>query len=253
MRIVRYQLPDGEHGYGSLDGDHIRELPGLHTDAEPGPVVASVGSVRLLAPCEPTKVVCVGRNYAAHIRERGHDWPQQPFPFLKGPNTVVGHEADVIRPKGVERFDFEAELVLVFGKQAYQVPAERWRDYVIGVTCGNDFTVRDWQEPGVQWFRAKSSDTLCPLGPWIETDVEDPERLQIRTLVSGEVRQDSNTSDLVFKLPEVVEYVTSTVTFEPGDVVLTGTPGGVGNVDPGDVVEVEIEAIGTLRNTIVEG
>jgi len=252
MRIVRYQRPDGRAGYGSLDADDICQLPGLDAAAEPGDVVASLSDVTLLAPCKPTKVVCAGRNYAAHIKERGQEWPQEPFLFLKGPNTVVGHGAEVIRPKGVERFDYEAELTLVFGKRAHRVPAAQWRDYVVGFTCGNDYSVRDWQKENVQWFRAKSSDTLCPLGPWIETDVPEPEQLRIRTLVNGDVRQDSNTSDLVFKLPQLVEFLTSTVTFEPGDVVLTGTPSGVGNVDPGDVVEVEIEGIGTLRNTIVE-
>jgi len=251
MRIVRCAV-DGQGRYGIIDGDEVRELGGL-ADTAGGGVVGRLDDLTLLAPCEPTKVVCVGRNYAAHVREMGRDWPAEPFSFMKGPNSVIGPDGAALRPSGIERFDFEGELTVVFGHRAKAVSAEDWRNYVIGFTCGNDFTIRDWQLATVQWFRAKSSDALCALGPWIETEIEDPGSLAIRTTVDGNVRQDSTTSDLIFTVPELIEFLSATVTFEPGDVLLTGTPGGVGNIGPGEVVEVEIEKIGTLRNTVAEG
>ena len=250
MQIVRYAV-DGGSAYGVIDGTDIRELDGLSATTA-GAVVGPLDDLTLLAPCEPTKVVCVGRNYAAHVREMGRDWPQEPFSFMKGPNSVIGPNGAALRPAGIERFDFEGELTVVFGRRAKRVPAENWKDYVVGFTCGNDFTIRDWQLTTVQWFRAKSSDALCALGPWIETEIDDPGSLAIRTTVDGEVRQDSTTSDLIFTVPKLIEFLSATVTFEPGDVVLTGTPGGVGNIEAGQVVEVEIEKIGTLRSTVAE-
>lgn len=253
MRIIRYRGDDGSR-YGLLTEGLIRTLEGSpYGQFTFGSVVGDAADFTLLAPSEPTKVVCVGRNYATHVEEMGRTLPSQPFIFLTAPNAVIGPHQPVIRPPNVKRFDYEGELAVVVGREASRIQERAWRDYVLGFTCGNDMTVRDWQESDGQWARAKSSDTLCPLGPWIETEVVDPEALALRTYVNGEVRQDSSTSDLVFGIGELLTFITRYMTLMPGDVVLTGTPGGVGPVDDGDVVEVDIEDVGRLRNPIKRG
>lgn len=252
MRILRY-VPhkDAVPGWSVLQGDEVMEADGdLADGVEPGASVGALRNLQLLAPCSPSKVICVGRNYAAHVKEMGRDWPERPFVLLKGPNAVVGHGADVLRPSEVERFDFEGELAVVLRRRARDVDADDWRSVVAGYTCANDLTARDWQEADGQWARAKSADTFCPLGPWIETEVDDPEALRLRTRVNGEIHQDSRTDDLIFGIGELLAFVTQALTLEPGDVVLTGTPGGVGPLQVGDVVEVEIESIGVLRNRV---
>lgn len=220
--------------------------------ADPGDPVGAWDELEHLAPCTPSKIICVGRNYAAHIAEMGREFPSEPFAFLKGPNTIVGDGASVRRPRHVERFDFEGELAMVVGRRASMVTADQLDEYVLGYTIGNDLTVRDWQTADRQWLRAKSSDTFCPLGPVIQTRVDDPQNLWLRTWVNGELRQDGRTDDLVFGLGTLLEHLTATITLEPGDVVLTGTPSGVGPLVAGDVVEVGIEGLGVLRNDVVD-
>lgn len=197
----------------------------------------------------PSKIVAVGRNYAEHAKELGNEAPAEPIIFLKPPSTVLKPGGAIVRPPQSQRVDFEGELAIVIGKRARNVPAARWRDVVLGFTCANDVTARDLQKKDVQFTRAKSFDTFCPLGPHIESDL-DPSDLAITTRVNGEVKQNSRTSKMIFDCATIVEFITSIMTLEAGDVILTGTPAGVGPLSSGDAVEVEIEGIGTLRNVV---
>jgi 2-keto-4-pentenoate hydratase/2-oxohepta-3-ene-1,7-dioic acid hydratase in catechol pathway len=215
----------------------------------PGRMPGTVDEVQFLAPCEPSKILCVGRNYASSVQARGHPWPEMPFVFLKTPNAVVGPNAVVLRPDGIDTFEYEGELAAVIGKTATQVRAADVNDYILGYTVGNDMTVRDWQASDPHWTRAKSSDTLCPLGPWIETEL-DPANLLIETRVNGELQQRGRTDDLIFSIGEIVAFISRTMTLIPGDVVLTGAPIGTRPVVAGDEVAVTVEGIGTLRNRI---
>ena len=197
----------------------------------------------------PSKIVCVGRNYADHARELGNEAPSEPIIFLKPPSAVLAPGGRIVRPPQSQRVDFEGELALVIGREARNVAEGSWRDFVAGFTCANDVTARDLQKKDVQFTRGKSFDTFCPIGPWIETDL-DPASLRLITRVNGEVRQDGNTSQMIFSCGFIIAFITSIMTLAPGDVVLTGTPAGVGPLNAGDTVEVEIEGIGTLRNVV---
>ncbi|HEU4521312.1 MAG TPA: fumarylacetoacetate hydrolase family protein [Thermoanaerobaculia bacterium] len=205
--------------------------------------------VSLLPPVVPSKIVCIGRNYADHAKELGNEPPQEPIIFLKPPSAVIGPEETIVRPKQSQRVDFEGELALIVGKPARNIAADDWRDSILGFTCANDVTARDLQKKDVQFTRGKGFDTFLPLGPCMATDL-DPSKLHISTRVNGEVRQDGNTADMIFSCGRIVEFITSVMTLFPGDVILTGTPAGVGPLEAGDVVEVEIEGIGTLRNVV---
>ncbi len=207
--------------------------------------------VRLLAPVLPSKVVAVGRNYADHAREMGGEPPAEPVLFLKPSTAVVGHGDPIAYPvKLTQRVDFEGELAVIIGRLCREVPAAQAAEVIFGYTCANDVTARDLQARDGQWTRAKGFDTFCPLGPWIETDA-DPADLQLTTEVNGEVRQQARTSQLLYDVPALVEYVSTVMTLLPGDVLLTGTPAGVGPLEDGDEVSVTIENVGSLRNTVV--
>ena len=249
MRLVRYRK--GEHsGAGVLVGEYVHDVgDGPLGRTEPGPRVAALDEVELLAPCDPRVVVCSGSNYAGQIAEKQRPWPTQPALFLKAPNAVVGPGAAVIRPAGLRRLEYEGELAVVIGRTAHEVPEASFADYVLGYTCANDITADDWRADG-QWTRAKSADTFCPLGPWIETDVADPGALPLRTRVNGRVVQDGTTADMVFGVGALLAFVTRWITLRPGDVLLTGSPAGVGPLLPGDVVEVEIDGVGRLTNPV---
>ena len=197
----------------------------------------------------PSKIVAVGRNYAEHAKELGNEAPSEPIIFLKPPSALLSHEGKIVRPPQSQRVDFEGELAMVIGKRAHNVKAERWRDVVRGFTCANDVTARDIQKKDVQFTRGKGFDTFCPLGPHIETEL-DPADLSLVTRVNGEVKQNGRTSNMIFPCPFIIEFITSVMTLEPGDVILTGTPAGVGPLQSGDTVEVEIQGIGTLRNHV---
>jgi 2-keto-4-pentenoate hydratase/2-oxohepta-3-ene-1,7-dioic acid hydratase in catechol pathway len=197
----------------------------------------------------PTKIVAVGRNYADHAKELGNDTPPEPIIFLKPPSALLAHEGTIVRPPQSQRVDYEGELVIVIGSHARNVRADRWRDVVKGFTCGNDVTARDLQKKDVQFTRAKGFDTFCALGPCIETDL-DPGDLSLVTRVNGQVKQNGRTSQMVFSCGVIVEFISSVMTLEPGDVIFTGTPSGVGPLNAGDTVEVEIQGIGTLRNHV---
>ncbi len=212
----------------------------------------SLADVRLLAPIVPSKVVAIGKNYAAHAREMGGEAPDEPVIFLKPSTSVIGPADAILRPAALsQRVDFEGELAVVIGKIARNLSPERAMDAVFGYTCANDVTARDLQAKDGQWARAKGFDTFCPLGPWIETEL-DPADLEITTTVNGEKRQNSRTSLLLHDVPALISYVTAVMTLLPGDVLLTGTPDGVGPLEPGDQVSVTIEDIGTLTNRVTD-
>lgn len=249
MRLIRYRL--GEHvATGALVGDRVHEIgDGPPGQGPPGREVAALGDVELLAPCDPRVIVCAGSNYGGQIAEKGRPWPKQPPLFLKALNTVIGPGEAILRPSELQRLEYEGELAVVIGRTARDVPEEAFADYVLGYTCANDVTADDWRADG-QWARAKSADTFCPLGPWIETDVADPGALPLRTRVNGRVVQDGTTADMVFGVGALLAFVTRWITLRPGDVLLTGSPAGVGPLLPGDVVEVEIDGVGRLTNPV---
>ena len=197
----------------------------------------------------PTNIICVGRNYAEHAKELGNEAPSEPILFLKPPSAILAPGGTIVRPSASQRVDFEGELAIVIGREAKNVKAADWRDYVRGFSCANDVTARDLQKKDVQFTRGKGFDTFCPIGPHIETDL-DVSDLRVTTRVNGETRQDGRTSQMIFSGGVLVEFITAIMTLVPGDVILTGTPAGVGPLQAGDVVEVEIEGIGVLRNDV---
>jgi 2-keto-4-pentenoate hydratase/2-oxohepta-3-ene-1,7-dioic acid hydratase in catechol pathway len=207
-------------------------------------------AVRLLPPVLPSKVVAIGKNYADHATEMGGDVPVQPLIFLKPSTSVVGQGDAIAYPPSSSRVDFEGELAVVIGRLCRDVPEAVAMEAVFGYTCANDVTARDQQSSDGQWSRAKGYDTFCPLGPWIETDL-DPADLRLTTTLAGEVKQDSSTAKLVHKIPALIAYITACMTLLPGDVILTGTPEGVGPMQVGDEVSVEIEGIGRLTNRVM--
>ncbi len=210
-----------------------------------------LADVRLLAPVLPSKVVAIGKNYADHVAEMGGEQPPEPVLFLKPSTAVIGPREPIVYPATLsERVDFEGELAVVIGRLCRQVPPSRVPDVIFGYTCANDVTARDLQARDGQWDRAKGFDTFCPLGPWIETDA-DPVDLELTTVVNGEIRQSSRTSLLLHNVTALVTFVSSVMTLLPGDVLLTGTPAGVGPLKDGDEVSVTIEGIGTLTNEVV--
>jgi 2-keto-4-pentenoate hydratase/2-oxohepta-3-ene-1,7-dioic acid hydratase in catechol pathway len=248
-RYVRYSA-GGATSYGILDGQTVREISGdLFTNPRPTGQTHALNQVKLLAPATPQKVIAVGLNYITHLGER----PAATYPglFAKMPTSIVGPEADVIYPADATNLHFEGELVVVIGKRAQNVTAADAPKYIFGVTAGNDISERDWQRADLQWFRAKASDTFGPLGPMIVTGLNYGDLL-LQTRVNGEVLQSQRTKDLIFDVPAIVSYISRYVTLEPGDVIYTGTPGTTKAMKPGDVVEVEIEGIGILRNKIVK-
>ncbi|AUB55156.1 hypothetical protein BK007_03430 [Methanobacterium subterraneum] len=205
--------------------------------------------VKILPPVEPSKVVCVGLNYQDHAEELNMELPEEPILFLKPNTTVIGHEDSIIYPPQSHQVDYEAELAVVMGKNARFVGKDDAMSYVAGYTILNDVTARDLQQKDGQWTRAKSFDTFCPLGPWIETDM-DPSNQNISLKLNGNVKQDSTTGNMIFPVEELVEYISHIMTLNPGDVIATGTPPGVGAMQVGDVVEVTVEGVGTLINRV---
>jgi 2-keto-4-pentenoate hydratase/2-oxohepta-3-ene-1,7-dioic acid hydratase in catechol pathway len=251
MKIVRIKAGD-DIAYGVADAEGVLVYRGTPFVAwEPTETVVPWDRVQLLSPVIPTKVVCVGRNYVDHAGEQGVDLPQEPIIFLKPATAVVGPDASVVLPPESSEVHHEAELAAVINRVARNARAEDASQYILGYTAANDVTARDLQKKDGQWTRAKGFDTFCPLGPAIETELDPLERLAVICRVNGDVRQAGFTSDMVFGVAELFEFITSVMTLLPGDVILTGTPGGVGRIDGGDTVEVEIDGIGTLSNPVV--
>jgi 2-keto-4-pentenoate hydratase/2-oxohepta-3-ene-1,7-dioic acid hydratase in catechol pathway len=257
LKLCRFVHPSfADPRYGLIDGDAIFPLDERQVFSrrsfEPRDAAERLplDEVRLLAPASPTKIVCVGRNYREHAAELGNEMPAEPLLFLKAPSSVIAHEETIVLPAYSERVEHEGELAVVIGLRARAIrDDEDPLDYVLGYTCLNDVTARDLQRRDVQFTRAKSFDTFCPFGPHVATGV-DPLDLRVETRVNGEVRQRGRTSEMAFSVPFLVRYVSSMMTLEPGDVISTGTPAGVGPLRDGDTVEVEVEAVGTLRNRV---
>lgn len=254
MRIVRYSV--GEEGpvrYGWLLEGHIGPLEGdLFSGYRRGATQIPWEQARMYAPVLPGKIVCVGRNFAAHAEEHGAEVPEIPLIFLKPPSSVIGPGGTITLPPQSKQVEHEAELAVVIGRRGRWVGLEEARGYVLGYTVANDVTARDLQRRDGQWTRAKGFDTFCPLGPWIETEFDDADVL-VTAHVNSEMRQMASTRDMVFTVPQLIAYVSSVMTLEPGDVLLTGTPAGVGPLADGDLVEVSVEGIGSLRNPVAAG
>jgi 2-keto-4-pentenoate hydratase/2-oxohepta-3-ene-1,7-dioic acid hydratase in catechol pathway len=247
MRVLRLRTPEGGSSFAEADGatahllDRAPWLGGSRSGRS-----APWRDADLLCPVVPTKIVCIGRNYAAHARELGHDVPSEPLLFLKAPSALTGPGGTIVVPPESSRVEHEAELTLVIGRKAKNVAPADWAAYVFGFTAACDVTARDLQKKDVQFTRSKSFDTFCPVGPWIETEL-DLARATIRCRVNGQTRQDGVTTSMIFDVPTLVAYVSRMMTLEPGDVILTGTPEGVGPLVDGDHLEVEVGGVGTLR------
>ncbi|MCS5659272.1 MAG: fumarylacetoacetate hydrolase family protein [Dehalococcoidia bacterium] len=250
--FARFEI-DGTVLHGIVEGHAIKEISGspLNDYSETGNS-HNLQDVKLLPPVSPRKIVAIGLNYRSHLGDK--PGPAAPEPFLKSSTTVVGQGDNIVIPKvaieeGV-KIQPEAELALVIGKDCKGATQENALDYVFAYTCGNDVSARDWQANDLQWARAKSSDTFGPIGPWMTTDL-DPTNIQVICRVNGEEKQNQNTSDLLHPVTKIIEYVSSVITLQAGDVIMTGTPGTPGDIHPGDVVEVELSGVGVLTNPVV--
>ena len=265
MRIARFAAAGKDPAYGIIElavdgGENPDTIATLNNDPLAGAAVNYTGErhhledVRLLAPVIPrSKVVAVGKNYAEHAAEMGTEVPADaPLLFFKPNTSVIGPGEQIVRPRGCENLHFEGELAIIIGRICKEVPRERAAEVIFGYTIANDITARDWQASDDQWARAKGSDTFCPLGPWVNThlSIEEASKLAIETHVNDEPRQRGNTAQMVRDIPTLIEEITSFVTLLPGDVILTGTPAGVGALADGDVVSVEIEGLGKLSNPV---
>jgi 2-keto-4-pentenoate hydratase/2-oxohepta-3-ene-1,7-dioic acid hydratase in catechol pathway len=248
VRLVRV-LYDGDCRYGLADDDTITLISDEPFASWEPEGLLSVAEANFLAPVPPTKVVCVGLNYKGHIAEMGHEMPAEPVIFMKPSTAVIGPGQTIPIPPGVGRVDYEAELGVVIGRRTHNATVEEARANVLGLCCGNDVTARDLQQRDGQWSRAKGFDGFCPLGPWVATEV-DPEDLTLQCFVNGELKQDANTSDMLFHPYELVSFASKVMTLVPGDVILTGTPSGIGPLHHGDIVEVRIENVGSLINPV---
>jgi 2-keto-4-pentenoate hydratase/2-oxohepta-3-ene-1,7-dioic acid hydratase in catechol pathway len=246
MKIVRYQIEDSIN-WGILEDDTIQ--PVTFPNLEPNGAKASLSSVKLLAPANPSKIVCVGRNYVAHIEELGNKPLAEPGLFFKAANALTFSGDTVPYPSWTESFHFEGELGLVMKTRALKVSYEDALSHVLGWTCALDLTARDKQKTDLQWFRAKGSDKFLPFGPHLETNLE-LQKTRVQTRVNGETRQDGTTDKMIFDVAFVIHYVSQFMTLEPGDVIITGTPEGVGELHVGDMIEVEIDGIGILEALI---
>ncbi|MBI4770018.1 MAG: fumarylacetoacetate hydrolase family protein [Chloroflexi bacterium] len=241
---------DADARYGWLNGEEIGALEGSpFGEFSRGGVVSALADVVLLPPCQPGKILCVGRNYPAQVQEAGVEAPALPLLFLKPPSSLLGHGGVIRLPAQSQQVEHEAELAVVIGKRARFVAPEAATDYIFGYTIANDVTARDLQQQDGQWTRAKGFDTFCPLGPWIVTGLDPADRV-IYCEVNGQMRQMGATREMVFPIPQLVAFASGVMTLLPGDVILTGTPAGVGPLAEGDEVVVEIEGIGRLRNTV---
>ena len=250
MRIVRFQTGGEAPQYGWLRDEMVGAIEGnvfgkyKRLDAK-----TPLGAVRLLAPCEPSKIICVGRNYVEHAKELGNDVPKIPLIFLKPPSAILNPGEAIMLPPQSQQIEHEAELVAVIGKRGRNITTEQAKKHVLGYTVGNDVTARDLQKTDDQWTRAKGFDTFCPFGPWIDTEFDTSDAV-ITCKVNGQPRQMASTRDVVFNVPVLIAYISSVMTLEAGDVIFTGTPSGVGPLKAGDEVVVEIEGLGTLRNPV---
>jgi 2-keto-4-pentenoate hydratase/2-oxohepta-3-ene-1,7-dioic acid hydratase in catechol pathway len=250
LKIVRYST-GGDPADGILDAEGLIHAR-LGSWAEgfcPGPSAAELSHVQLLAPVAPSKIIAVGRNYAAHAEEYGREIPREPILFFKPPSSLIGDRSTIRLPSESNRVEYEAELGVVLDKRIYKAGEPEASGAVFGYVCANDVSARDLQQADVQWTRAKGFDTFCPVGPWIETEAQVAD-VSIIGRVNGRVRQQSRTSKMLFSIPRLISYISQIMTLEPGDLILTGTPEGVGVLAPGDVFQVDIEGVGCLTNQV---
>ena len=265
MKYCRFQFSDHPH-YGLIEsiagreqitrlllkppeevGGDMEDLPTKRMDH------ISLTEATLLAPVHPSKIVCVGRNYREHAAELGHEVPTEPLIFFKPPSSLLAPGQNIQRPRISQRTDYEGELGVVISKNCYKLAAdEDVRPYVLGYTCVNDFTARDLQNKDGQWTRAKGFDTFCPVGPLVTDEIDPWAGIGVETRVNGQIRQQGNTRDFIFTLDVILRYISQVMTLLPGDLIATGTPQGVGPVVAGDVIEVIVEGVGTLRNSVVD-
>lgn len=249
MRIVRF-LVGGAAKYGVVEDDSVREIVGdvfgrFRVTRKTHPL----RRIRFLTPTEPTKIVGVGLNYRDHVAELGFEPRSEPIIFLKPGSAALAHQGKILYPKSSNRLDYEAELAIVVGRYAKELPAKKAARVILGYTCFNDVTARDLQRRDGQWTRSKSFNTFAPVGPWVETEL-DPHNAPVRAYLNGEIRQDSNSANLLFDVPYVVSFISAIMPLFPGDIIATGTPSGIGPMKPGDTIEIEIGGIGRLRNTV---
>jgi len=250
MRIARFS-DNGMPKYGVVDGPELAVLSGhpLVDGYETSGERVAIKEVKLLSPTLPSKIVCIGMNYSAHAKEIGQDVPDEPLMFFKPNTAVIGPGDQIHLPHQSQKVELEIELAVVIGKLTKNVSVTEAAEHVWGYTVGNDVTARDLQFSDLQWARSKGFDTFCPIGPWIETEF-DAEDQVIESRVNGEVRQKATLADMNFKPLELVSYVSENVTLLPGDVIVTGSPAGISKIDSGDVIECEIEGVGTLINPV---
>jgi 2-keto-4-pentenoate hydratase/2-oxohepta-3-ene-1,7-dioic acid hydratase in catechol pathway len=249
MRLVRFQV-QGRPAFGILNNGEVGELDGEgYNSLTSIRTTHGTSDVNFLAPCVPTKIVAVGLNYRDHARELGMAVPEEPILFLKPPTSLIGPGDAIISPPMSRQIDYEGELGIVIRDRVHGIAPYEVRDHILGYTCANDVTARDLQKKDGQWTRAKGFDTFCPVGPWIETDL-DPVDLLVESYLNGERRQSSRTSQFIFGIERLVSFISHVMTLQPGDLIITGTPAGIGPMRPGDEIEVRIEGIGSLKNRV---
>jgi 2-keto-4-pentenoate hydratase/2-oxohepta-3-ene-1,7-dioic acid hydratase in catechol pathway len=251
MKIVRFSI-GRKTGYGVIEGRDIRVIQGNpFRGIRYAGVSVRQEDVRLLAPCVPSKIVCLGLNYRSHAAEANQAVPQSPLIFLKPPTAVIGPEDKIIYPAMSQRVDYEGELGVLIKKKASHVSEAEALNFVLGYTCFNDVTARDLQNRDGQWTRAKGFDTFAAFGPCVETDI-DPANTPVETYLNGVLKQKGNTADLIFSVKNVISFISQVMALLPGDVIATGTPEGIAPMQPGDTVEIKIAPIGTLRNYVIK-
>ena len=265
MRIIRFAKPSADnnpqhkyssqYSYGVIEGDRVSEvregLEDIHraSFSYTGSTY-SLQELKILAPSTPSKIVCLGLNYKSHAAEMGLALPEAPILFIKPSTALISHNESIKYPLQSRRVDYEAELGIVIGAKAYNIAENDSYDYILGYTCANDVTARDLQPKDGQWTYAKGFDTFAPVGPWIETEVKDPENLTVRGLLNGKEVQSAPTSDHIFPVAEIISFISSCMSLLPGDIIMTGTPSGIGPMKPGDTFEVEISGVGKLLNYV---
>ena len=251
MKILRYKA-DGTSHFGILEGDTVYAATGdVFSGLSKGQEVGKLDDVKLDVPIQPGKIIAIGLNYLKHVTENDptRTVPEEPVVFMKPISSLIAHGENIELPPG-DNTHYEAELCIVIGKRAKRIKQNEWEDYVLGYTCGNDVSHRDFQAKDGQWVRAKGFDTFCPLGPVIETEM-DANNAPVISRLNGEIRQNNNTNDLIFGIPSLMEFITNVMTLEPGDIIMTGTPEGVGAMKPGDTIEIEVGGVGVLKNPVV--
>ncbi len=248
MRVIRVRYQDSTF-YANLLDKEVRPLQSQETLPESIPLQ----ELQVLPLVIPTKVVCVGLNYHAHAKEMNKEIPDEPLLFLKPPSAVIGTGQSIVHPRMSQEVHYEGELAVIMGKQGRNIDPEQAPEYIFGYCCANDVTARDLQKKDTLYARAKGFDTFCPLGPWIETAVHDPMDLELTTTVNSQVCQQGNTADMITSPFDLISFISSIMSLWPGDVVLTGTPPGVGAMQPGDEVQVQIQSLGMLSNKVVQG